>query len=77
MSNLVDVVSNGSELTPYLGIFGKRSGPEVHAGDQHTEKYFHWEPREHSLLLQVFMLLLFKRSDILIGRFLITILPFD
>ena len=44
MSNLIDVVSNGDELTPYLGIFGKRSGSEVHAGNQHTEKYFHWEP---------------------------------
>ena len=60
MSNLIDVISNAGELTPDFGVFSEWSGSEVHARDQRTEEYFHWEAREHSLLFQMFMLLLIQ-----------------
>lgn len=50
MSDLIDVISNAGELTPDFGVFSEWSGSEVHARDQRTEEYFHWEAREHSLL---------------------------
>nr|DAV55621.1 MAG TPA: hypothetical protein [Caudoviricetes sp.] len=60
MSDLIDVISNAGELTPDFGVFSEWSGSEVHARDQRTEEYFHWEAREHSLLFQMFMFLLIQ-----------------